>query len=355
MPNNRKVRRGMDDKQRRSVAAYIEVEMLKRGLSQRDLIPIIGSRSKVSEILSGTRDITMPIARALYKHLGIPSDVLLQEPPDVDATVESLDWSKFPLREMINRKWIADDSNPGKNAEKIVTPLRSSAGITDSVSMFRKNDQNRVNAKTNPYALLAWQWRVRGLAMELPISAKYSDGIVSAEFMTKVAKLSPPSDGPIRAVAFLKAHGIPVIYVPHLSRTHLDAAALSINNRPVIGLTLRYDRTDNFWFTLMHELAHIARHSEFLADGFAEDLSMNVGKNHMEQEADTLATDALIPPDAWESSSVIDTPTPIAVMELAQELGIHPAIVAGRVRHERKNYRLLSQIVGGGTVKKQFN
>ena len=47
------------------------------GLSPRDLIPFIGSRAKVSEVLSGKRAITMPMARALHEHLGIPADVLL--------------------------------------------------------------------------------------------------------------------------------------------------------------------------------------------------------------------------------------------------------------------------------------
>jgi HTH-type transcriptional regulator/antitoxin HigA len=41
-------------------------------------------------------------------------------------------------------------------------------------------------------------------------------------------------------------------------------------------------------------------------------------------------------------------------MELAQQLGIHPAIVAGRVRHETGNFRLLSHFVGTGEVRRQL-
>jgi HTH-type transcriptional regulator/antitoxin HigA len=63
-----------------SPLAAIEFRMEQGGLSGRDLIPFIGSRAKVSEILSGKRAITMPIARALHEHLGIPADVLLREP-----------------------------------------------------------------------------------------------------------------------------------------------------------------------------------------------------------------------------------------------------------------------------------
>lgn len=63
-----------------SPVAAIEFRMEQGMLSPRDLIPLIGSRSKVSEVLSGKRSLTMPMARALHEHLGIPAEVLLQKP-----------------------------------------------------------------------------------------------------------------------------------------------------------------------------------------------------------------------------------------------------------------------------------
>ena len=61
-----------------------------------------------------------------------------------------------------------------------------------------------------------------------------------------------------------------------------------------------------------------------------------------------------MPKAAWEASAVKDHPTPMAVMNLAHALEIHSAIVAGKVRHERQNYRLLSQFVGTREVRRQF-
>src|SRR5438046_1135812 len=54
--------------------------MEQANLTARDLIPLLGSRSKVSEVLSGKRPLTMQMARALHANLGIPADVLLQQP-----------------------------------------------------------------------------------------------------------------------------------------------------------------------------------------------------------------------------------------------------------------------------------
>ncbi len=65
--------------------AAIEFRMEQADLSPRDLIPFIGSRTKVSEVLSGKGAITMPMAQALHEHLGIPVDVLLRPPDNISA------------------------------------------------------------------------------------------------------------------------------------------------------------------------------------------------------------------------------------------------------------------------------
>jgi HTH-type transcriptional regulator/antitoxin HigA len=69
-----------------------------------------------------------------------------------------------------------------------------------------------------------------------------------------------------------------------------------------------------------------------------------------EAQADEWAHEALVPHAAWEASAIRKSPTPMAVMNLARALQVHPAIVAGKIREERQNYRLLSQFVGVGEV-----
>lgn len=127
----------------------------------------------------------------------------------------------------------------------------------------------------------------------------------------------------------------------------------------MIGLTLRYDRLDNFWFCLLHELAHIGRHMEGTEnEAFIDDLTLRdvegVRRDPKEEEADRWAENGLIPENVWKTSRVNDHPSPFAVMELAQRLTIHPAIIAGRVRHETRNFRLLSHFVGSGEVRRQL-
>ena len=336
----------------------IKFYMAQNGLGHRDLVPMIGSRSKVSEVLSGTRSLTMPMARALHRHLGIPAEYLLKEPAvKAVSSEDKVDWRRFPVREMARRHWIENRSNLLEHAEELVTELMHKSGCSQvGAALYHKNDQNRANAKTDPYALQAWCWQVMAKARARRMTADYSHDDDQIGLMKQVAKFSPATDGPRRAVDFLAERGIAVEIVRHLPRTHLDGAAMkSADGRPIIGLTLRYDRIDNFWWVLMHELAHIALHIPETCEAFVDDDDLRgTGADEKELEADGLAYECLIPTEAWVDSDILESPSPMAVMAMAQEIGVHPAIVAGRARHELGNYRLLSQFVGTGQIHSMF-
>ena len=343
--------------------AAIEFRMEQAGLRPADLASFIGSRAKVSEVLSGKRAITMPMARALHEHLGIPADVLLQEPDvDFDDPWTDMEWSRFPVKSMAKLGWIPDRPDLAGRAEDIMRDLINRAGGPDvaGTALYRKNDHVRANAKMDPYALKAWCWQILARANEDLPKAGYERGTVTLEFLTKVARLSWSEDGPRLAKELLVKRGISLVIEKRLPKTHLDGVALRLGDgRPVIGLTLRYDRIDNFWFCLLHELAHVGRHMDNdRGEAFVDDFTLRKlegrREDPKEMQADEWAEEALIPRSVWEASAVRDRPTTMAVMNLANALQVHPAIVAGRVRYERKNYRLLSQFVGTGEVRRQF-
>ena len=343
--------------------AAIEFRMEQAGLRPRDLIPFIGSRAKVSEVLSGKRSITMPMARALHEHLGIPADVLLREPNDAfDEPLADIEWRRFPLQALASRGWIPDVPDKSACAEELVRALIERAGGEHAAcaALYRKNDHLRANAKMNPFALKAWCWQVLATARAYPPKAAYRRGTVTVEFLKQVARLSWSEAGPKIAQEFLAKHGVPLVIERHLPKTYLDGAALQLDDgRPVIGLTLRYDRIDNFWFCLLHELAHVGRHMDHdRGCAFVDDLTLRAvdrgREDPREEQADEWAEEALVPRAIWDTSAVRERPTPMAVMHLATALQVHPAIVAGRIRYEQRNYRLLSQFVGTGEVRRQF-
>ena len=177
-----------------------------------------------------------------------------------------------------------------------------------------------------------------------------------------MARLSYFNNGPGLVKEYLEKHGIHLVTLSHLRRTYLDGAVLSPTGKnPVIGLTLRYDRIDNFWFCILHELAHLGAHDDDIIKGaIIDDLDLrkyNDEKEDVKEKlADKLAQEALIPESFWGKSNINEDRLPDLqqIFDFAESLSIHPAIIAGRIRYETNNYRKYTHILGHGTIRKQF-
>jgi HTH-type transcriptional regulator/antitoxin HigA len=331
----------------------IKFRMEQQNLTQRDLIPYIGSRSKVSEVLAGKRPLTVSMMRALHSGLGIPANVLIQE-QDPSELME-IDWNRFPIKQMIVWGWItAPESRV--SAEEILRPFFAAAGdIKPQAILCRSSSHVRAARSMDDYALAAWSARVLIKATVSPPTIQYKPDILNDGFLRKVAQLSVSDVGPLLARDFLREHGIQLVIERWLPRTYLDGATIMTNKlHPVIGLTLRYDRIDNFWFTLLHELAHLALHLDNDSNIFYDDLNIEAEDDSLEREADQLAMEVLIPNDIWLASPASRRCIPMVAEHLATKLHIHIAIVAGRMQHEFKSYQLLRNLVGSGEVRKLF-
>jgi HTH-type transcriptional regulator/antitoxin HigA len=341
----------------------IQFRMEQANLSQADLAPYIGSRAKVSEVLSGKRTLTLKMIRALNAHLGIPAEVLIGDGRAVDLVEPTHDvqWDRFPINELLKRGWLETATRAVKPAKELMAGLVAQAGGMQAVpqALYRKNDSARQNASMDPYALQAWCLHVLAKAREQELPGTYREGAIDEAFLRFLATLSRLPDGPRRAVDALAEKGVAVVYARHLPRTYLDGAAMRTREQvPVIGLSLRYDRLDNFWFCLLHETAHVWRHLKDENDVFIDDLKLDPADHSedwsKEAEADLLAQEALIPSDKWSAADLVSKATPSRVIAFAQSVNVHPAIVAGRVRKETGNYRLLTQFVGSDEVRHQF-
>ena len=341
----------------------IMFRMDQLGLKQQDLIPFVGSRSKVSEILNRKKTLTLSMMRGLNKGLGIPAEVLLHEPagkfPDGFSDIE---WYRFPVTEMAKHGWLPAVKDINARAEELMRAMIDRVGGFESASkvFLRQGFSARMNAKADSYAVSAWCLRVLELATAKPLTQKYQKNILSNTVLKEIAKLSYFDNGPLLAREYLGKQGIHLIILPHLTRTYLDGAAMLLpDGTPVVGLSLRYDRLDNFWFCLLHELVHIAKHLSKDKQIIVDDLDLRKYENNkidrIEQEADAYASSALMPTRYWEQINGMDPVSSGAVKILAEKLKIHPAIIAGRIRFERKNYRLLTRLVEQGRLRELFH
>ncbi len=335
----------------------IKFRMEQADLKPADLIPYLGSRSRVSEILSGKRQLTLDMVRALEAGLGIPAKILIRKPA-LDEDPEFQNWDNRLVSEMEVRGYFGKASLKKYSKVEVLKSFFSTINVPvqQLVGMSRKSNY-RSSPLTDKRALAAWATCVFKKAKKVRISKQYKHGTVDLKFMQKLVKLSVKENSPMLAQGYLEKYGIILVIERHFSKTYLDGAAILINkDNPVIGLTLRYDRLDNFWFTLMHELAHIAQHYNSNISLFYDEIEgiKTIDLDEREREADALAEEALLPEAKWEVSPARLIPSSMAATSLAQELGVHVAIVAGQIRHKCNKYTYLNKIVNQAKVRKYF-
>lgn len=335
----------------------IKFRMEQQGLLQKDMAAYMGSQSKVSEVLNRKRPLSLSMIRALHEGLGIPAEVLLQE-PGKEIPESRYHPRDYPFAQMFKRGYF--DPFPGSLRQ---ARLRAEALLVDFFSVFEGVEPQPVLCKRTERtpdvkALLAWQARALHLAQveDLP---HHDPAAVDESALRTLVNQSYFRTGPQNAQELLNRWGIHMIILPHLPKTYLDGASFMAPwVRPVVGLTLRYDRLDHFWFTLLHELAHVRLHldQEGLAF-FDETHRIDVQPDDpREREANAFARDMLISADVWEEKRrrLLPRPSKRSVRLVAEELRISAAIVAGRIRWETQNYAQLGSLVGAHQVREQF-
>lgn len=330
------------------------------GLSQTDLAARLDMKPQQIQRYEATNYMGASLARLVEvsRVLGVKASGTFEGPKQAGGSifvwsdVDDIVWGQLPYKEMIKRKWfdVPRNANP---LEKVKEYFLEAAGPQFATAYHRKK-MHSANAP-NEYALLAWQARVLERARNLAKHGELAEFELDHSWLPELVSLTRRSDGAKRASHLLAEKGIALVTERHLPGSYLDGAAmLGYADRPVIGLTLRHDRLDNFWFVLLHEIGHIFLH---LFDGlrfdfFDEESARDT--DSIEAEADKFALDTLIPEELWDQCLSRFALSEEAVRIDANALGIDPSIIAGRIRKERGNYTILNNLVGQAQVRSQF-
>jgi HTH-type transcriptional regulator/antitoxin HigA len=273
-----------------------------------------------------------------------------------DENAESFNFKNYPFRDMLRRGWfgnfVGSMNDAATDAVNLLEKLFEDAGESNLKLAFNKKSI-RIGSDVNTFALKAWYARVVVKAKHQQLQVEFDKNIINDTWLNSLAKLSKEADGVLKALKFVKESGIRVVIERHLEGTLLDGAALLLDETsPVIALTLRYDRIDNFWFVLFHEIAHVKLHLGGDINVIFDDLDKHT--DGIEKEADEFGMNGLVPEHLWSKSLVRFRPTDESITNFAKSLGIHPAIIAGRIRRETGRYYLFPNLVGQGLVRKQL-
>lgn len=332
----------------------ITMRMAELGYEQKDLARLLSSPSRASEVLNRKRSLSLDQIRLLSSEFRIPTDVLMgRTSRDSELTDEQV--QKLPVREMQKRGWFGTQAdNPAQMLQQFKEFLAKVS--LDTTPVFMRRSIYGGVTEANRMTTYAWLARVvlRARESQKP-SVRFGQGSIDLDFLKQVAKLSSADTGPKLAQEFLLMKGIILVAERELPGMKLDGAVIRDDDgTPVIGLTLRHNRLDSFWFTLMHELAHLLKHFSNQSVAFIDDIGNPDTTDPREYEADAIASECLIPRSVWSRCLASKSHKSADIAALASSLCISPAIVAGRIRKETNNWTILTKLVGQGEARRHF-
>lgn len=320
----------------------IQFRMEQLGISPNALIPQIGSRSRVSEVLNGMRSLTVDMIRALHQEYRIPIHILVGNGENLPPHVTQ-EFSK-PVAKALTKLGLLE---PLETFENFV--IRAFGG-DQAPAFLRQTRTSRTNARTDPVALQAWCAGVLLKSSVVSLDGAFDPTAFDSAVLRSIAKLSTQGDAFKTAQAELRRLGIALVRLEHLPGTHLDGAVMRrFDGAPVIALTVRRNRIDNFWFTLLHECAHLWLHMNDQRQVIFDDLEIS-SSDQIERQADEAAQQALIPEGLWRHDKMGKFASVSDIKSLARSAGIHEAIVAGRWQKQNNDYRKFSRLLGHGLI-----
>jgi HTH-type transcriptional regulator / antitoxin HigA len=322
---------------------YVQEELDERGWAQLDLADILGRPVRlVNEIISGKRAITPETAQGLAAAFGTSAQLwmnlesayrlrLAENDSSEGVSTRAELFTKAPVRDMQRRGWI----RPTNSTEDLKTELLTFFGIASidapvplSVNMRRTDTSEGLTSSQ-----VAWCVRARQLAAAQMVAAFIPENWPT--LMSQVRQLMAYSRDARKLPSVFARFGVRFVVVEPLPGSKIDGAAFWLDERsPAIAVSIRYDRIDAFWFTVLHECSHLHHMDVFAIDS---ELVGAPGKtvNEIEARANLEAAAALVPPTEMESfvRRIAPLYSKQRINQFANVIRIHPGIIVGQLQH----------------------
>jgi HTH-type transcriptional regulator/antitoxin HigA len=344
----------------RTPGQFLQYLLESRGWTQRVLALVLGiDESGLNKIIAGKRPLDADIALPLSQVFGIPPGDFLElqarydlamarvvARPDPGLLTRATIFGDLPVSDMIKRGWlkgITDIRQP--DVERALCRFFGVSAVDEIEILPHAAKKTDVAEQSTP-SQLAWLYQVRRIAKEMLV-AKYS--LASAE--SAVNKLKPLLGSPEAArkvPRILQDSGIRFVIVESLPGAKIDGVCFWLNDHaPVIGLSIRHDRIDNFWFVLRHELEHVLRghgRTAVMLDTNLEGEKASTGPELPEEEriANEAAVDFCVPQKQLQKFIRLKGPffAERDIRGFAATYKIHPGLVAGQLQNKTGRYEL---------------
>ena len=335
---------------------FIKEELEAREWTQVDLAYVLDvSPQSLSRILSGRHGITSDMAKALSSAFDVPAeffinlqtayDLSVADDPDPSIERRARLQDHYPVREMIKRGWI-DENLDSSLLEEHMMRFFKVKKVSEIPYLDHAAKRTSYERRAISPAQIAWLFRVHQIAEHVEIQ-KYSASKLRKSLETLNGFLRE-SEESRHAPRILAECGVRLIFVEPLPKAKIDGVCFWINkSSPVIGMSLRYDRIDNFWFVLRHEIEHVLnkdgqeKDSEIMDD--IDSLMVDESLPEEELRANEAAQNFCVPKDKLVGFIARKHPylSENDIVGFASVLGVHPGIVIGQIHDYTRNYKLL--------------
>lgn len=340
------------------LGAALIAARIARGLSQKDLARKLGQHEQAIQRYEAEKYRSISLANFLKvaSVLGVEWQIMhaakSRDGWNLASELAPADARKL-LRHAREHGWLDKDGVPDEDGLSQIKRHLADHVVRYGTPSLLRTGLNVVD-HSDDWALLFWKAQVTRRAETVIGSGVPDYRPLDVSWLLDLVRLSAQDDGPAKAAQLLFKHGIVLIVEPGIPGMKVDGAAFLAGDVPVVALTLLRDRIDNFWFTLLHEVAHVILHYRTgLATGFFDDVEHS-DVDEIEDEANAFAQNLLIPNEVWRRSPARIAKSTQPIEAFARHLGIHPAIVFGRIRMERNDYTLFANKIGQGAVKNHF-
>ena len=339
---------------------YLSQELGRRGWNQSDLVFILGCQPKtVNAIINGRQGISPAMSKALGDALGLSPDYFadLQQAfdlasagdPDPAVSLRAKMQQNYPIREMIKRGWLQDGS-----AEELGQQLARFFDVQSANEIpYLAHAAKKTSYEENdiPGAQLAWLFRVRQIAKSVTVPPYLESKLRQMVEQMRDLRIAPEEARHVPRM--LSECGVRLIIVEAVPGSKIDGVCFWLDSRtPVIGLSMRFDRIDNFWFVLRHEIEHVLRghglaRQEGMIDAELHGESAGTGDTIPEEErvANAAAADFCVPAEKMESFILRKHPFFYEkdVLAFSKINNVHPALPVGQIQHRLGRYDYLKK------------
>ena len=325
---------------------FIREELEAREWTQGDLAAIVGKPVEtINRIISGKLGISTDTARLLAEAFGTGPEYWLNldaayrlwnsDEPASQAGAVALKakvYDKAPVTELVRRKWIAGSGDANELKRQVLTMF--DINDIDEPVVFAAAARKSTGYGHFTPSQLAWLFRARKLASTLSVE-RFSQKKLR-ESLPSLRELSVYREDARRVPALLASLGIRFVIVERLQKTKIDGAAFWLRaSSPVIAMSHRHDRIDNFWFTLSHEIGHILEGDKLSLDS---ELCESEPDDDIEKRADDFASNFLVPKEEMDDFILRVDPlySKVKIRGFANRISVHSGIVVGQLQGKKK-------------------